>query len=1047
VSTDSGSPYRGLAPFQDAEHDVRFFFGRDRERELIEANLMASRLTVLYGEAGVGKSSVLRAGVAHHLRQVAKENLETRGEPGLAVVVFDEWRDDPVRALRAAVADEVTLALGGSIIPADDGGSLEDALGMWQDILGGELYIILDQTEELFLYHGGDDEPGTFGSDFPAIVNNPELRVNFLLALREDTLAKLDVFRSRIPNVLGNYLRLDHLDVRAGRSAIVEPVAEYNRLLDEGSRVEIEPALVDAVLEQVVAGKVEIGTTGRGAVENTGGETRIETPYLQLVMRRLWDEELGDGGRELRVATLRRLGGAEQIVRDHVEHALTDLTPAEKDHAAQLIDHLVTPSGSKIAHAVGDLAKYAGTSEPELLPVLAKLGNERILRSVAGDDSRGSRYELFHDVLAEPVLAWKAEHEASRALAAATELARKRHRRLAVVAGASLVALVLLGALTVFAFSQRSKSASREQTAKSRELAASALTQIGTDPELSLLLALQAANVQENPSVDSAMRTALLESRVRRVATLGRPVEAMDVAPGGRFVVWTRSETVVLDKRLRLVRTLPRFGRFLGVRDDKIVFLTTRGLELRRISDGHLTQLIPIRAGVTLEIHDLATGAVVGHVRMPQHVTFAALGPRGTLLAVSDGSDRVIVIDTLTGNARHELTQTSRVTALAFGPGARILATGGKDGNSRLYTVSTGRIRAVLRGHVGAVRQVAFSPTETLIASASNDGTARVFRLANGAPVAVMSGHSNPVTDVAFSPDGTRIITASADGTARVWKAQTGLQLAVLLGDQGAVTAARFAGDSFVVTGSDDGSVRLWYALAQPELALLHHFPQPVARAAFTPDGHVDAVTSDGRAHILAASGREIATRAAGPAPPLESTTGVSATVAGRIVTLHEPDGREVVLRGHTRLVTSVRFSSDGTEVVTASRDTTARIWDAATGALLVRLRGRHNGVVRDASFSPDGRWVVTAGPGTAALWSSDTGEFFFYLQGHSGDLTSASFDAAGDRILTSGVDGTVRTYVCEICRSGAALADVARARLEQTGRRLTPGERARFLR
>ena len=155
MSTDSCSPYRGLAPFQDAEHDVRFFFGRDRERELIEANLMASRLTVLYGEAGVGKSSVLRAGVAHHLRRVAKENLETRGEPGLAVVVFDEWRDDPVRALRSAVADEVTLALGGSIIPADDGGSLEDALGMWQDILGGELYIILDQTEELFLYHGG----------------------------------------------------------------------------------------------------------------------------------------------------------------------------------------------------------------------------------------------------------------------------------------------------------------------------------------------------------------------------------------------------------------------------------------------------------------------------------------------------------------------------------------------------------------------------------------------------------------------------------------------------------------------------------------------------------------------------------------------------------------------------------------------------------------------------------------------------------------------------------------------------------------------------
>ena len=102
------SPYRGLMPFEDSDLDVLFFFGRERERELIEANLMASRLTVLYGETGVGKSSVLRAGVAHHLRGAAKRNLARTGEPGLAVVVFDTWRDDPLQALRTAIAEAVT---------------------------------------------------------------------------------------------------------------------------------------------------------------------------------------------------------------------------------------------------------------------------------------------------------------------------------------------------------------------------------------------------------------------------------------------------------------------------------------------------------------------------------------------------------------------------------------------------------------------------------------------------------------------------------------------------------------------------------------------------------------------------------------------------------------------------------------------------------------------------------------------------------------------------------------------------------------------------
>ena len=150
------------------------------------------------------------------------------------------------------------------------------------------------------------------------------------------------------------------------------------------------------------------------------------------------------------------------------------------------------------------------------------------------------------------------------------------------------------------------------------------------------------------------------------------------------------------------------------------------------------------------------------------------------------------------------------------------------------------------------------------------------------------------------------------------------------------------------------------------------------------------------------------------------------------------------MLRGHTKPVTSVQFSPDGAFVVTASRDTSARIWDTKTGKLLHTLHG-HYGLVTDASFSPDGQWVATAGPGTAELWAADSGTPIFLLRGHTGQLTSISFDPSGDRIYTTGVDGTVRTYDCEVCRSGAALVAVARRRLAQTGRALTPAERARF--
>ena len=134
------SPYKGLTPFEDSELDVQFFFGREQEREIITANLMASRLTVLYGQTGVGKSSVLRAGVAHHLRRVARQNLDAHGEPEVAVAVFDSWRDDPVGALAEAIAEAVRRALGGRPLhPPQAGASLTEQLRLWADVLGGDV--------------------------------------------------------------------------------------------------------------------------------------------------------------------------------------------------------------------------------------------------------------------------------------------------------------------------------------------------------------------------------------------------------------------------------------------------------------------------------------------------------------------------------------------------------------------------------------------------------------------------------------------------------------------------------------------------------------------------------------------------------------------------------------------------------------------------------------------------------------------------------------------------------------------------------------------
>ncbi len=1067
-SDESLSPYKGLTPFDDSDLDANFFFGRERECELIEANLMASRLTVLYGETGVGKTSVLRAGVAHRLRVQARANLEERGEPGFAVVAFDGWRDDPVQALRSAVSDAVTVALGGELLPPDEESSLTESFRIWQQILEGDLYVILDQVEEYFLYHGREDGAGTFAVDFPEVINSADLRVNFLLAVREDALAKLDVFRARIPSVLGNYLRLEHLDPPAARAAIVQPIAEYNRRVAEENAVEIEPGLVEAVLDQVVAGKVGIGQAGRGAVEGGNGVVRIETPYLQLVMQRLWDEERKNGSKRLRTGTLRDLGGAEQIVRTHVDDALIGLTSGEKDVAASLFDHLVTPSGTKIAHQVGDLAKYAGAEEADVLPVLVKLASERILRSVAADGTPGYRYEIFHDALAEPVLAWKAGHDAQRELDRQRVESERRHRRLLRVLALAAVALLVMAGVTIFALTQRSEARSQARLARARELAAKGVSQLQVDPQASLALGIQSARLGGAP-----------------IVTLrhGGPVTSASFSADGRLVL-TTSE----DGTARLWN--PATGaQLLALKQSGQM----RSASLSR--NGHLLVMISSnRAGQHLRVRLVAlpTGRVLRQLPV-NGVTTASFNPAGTLLATGSEDHTAAIWQVKSGRQLHVFADhQGGVTDAVFGPGGRLVVTTSSDGATRVWDTKTGTRVALILGHVNSVNSASFSKDGKFLVTASVDGTARVWQVATGRPEAVLRAHTGSVNQGAFSTDGRAVVTASADGTARIWDPGTAPELRVLAADSGPIRAASFSPDGrLVLTAGDDGTARILTGRGRV-LHVLQH-PGPVKSATFSPDGklvftdgadrtlrvwrtdtgkliHVVrnfsagpiAVSPDGR--LLAAPTARGAIRIWSAATLRQGRalqrggpfTAASFSPDGQLIATAGEDGLAQIwdthtgirvrpFHGHTGAVTDVQFSRDGKLLVTSSRDHDVRIWDVATGKTSELLRG-HFGAVFGASFSPDGRWVVTAGPTTAGLWPVSNGRLLFYLHGHTEHLTSASFSPDGTRILTSSRDGTVRTYTCELCGNIEALLAAANARLAALARPLTPAERDRYL-
>ena len=114
-------PYVGLTPF--SEKDAEFFFGRTADIEIVATNLRAAPLTVFYGSSGVGKSSLLNAGVVPYLRRMSTASTPPGEPPEYLLVSLRDWANDPVQGLKNRIADAVSDAVKNRLLPvrgADD---------------------------------------------------------------------------------------------------------------------------------------------------------------------------------------------------------------------------------------------------------------------------------------------------------------------------------------------------------------------------------------------------------------------------------------------------------------------------------------------------------------------------------------------------------------------------------------------------------------------------------------------------------------------------------------------------------------------------------------------------------------------------------------------------------------------------------------------------------------------------------------------------------------------------------------------------------------
>jgi WD40 repeat protein len=367
-----------------------------------------------------------------------------------------------------------------------------------------------------------------------------------------------------------------------------------------------------------------------------------------------------------------------------------------------------------------------------------------------------------------------------------------------------------------------------------------------------------------------------------------------------------------------------------------------------------------------------------------------------------------------------------QVTSLAISSDGSRIVSGSRDCTMRVWDGRTFE-EIGLCEHEHQVNSVTFSPDSTLIASGSNDNTVWIWNARSLGKVTRLADHEDIVTSVAFFPDGTRIVSASWDRTVRMWDARTyeplpGLRCA------GPVCAIDISPDSTRLalgerTSNTEGVLRVFDILTLAEQAQVNVSPGLYLPWAitFSPGGDLIASgTACGAIQVWDASRlSNIATIRGhhGQVTSIAFSSDGSQIVAGsedgtvRIRPVASSEEQLAPIPGHDARVNQVVFSSDGSRLVSGSDDKTVRIWDSLTCEELAVLHG-HEDVVCTVAYSPDGARVISGSRDfTVRVWNTLDFEEIAVLRGHRGSVTFVTFAQDGALIASCSRDHTVRLW------------------------------------
>lgn len=1007
VTLTAQSPWPGLAAYD--EHASDFFFGRQEEAAELVRMIRLAPLTVLYGKSGLGKTSLLQAGLYPLLRaeHYFPVHLRLDFSSSAMTAPLDQAMQKLLQALAAASAEFSPAAAGESLWRYLHRRDLE----IWShDNYPLIPVLIFDQFEEIFSQ--GEWNPGRIQPTFNALADLIENRIpSELIAADADrhTLSELDVQAQRYRIVLS--FREDFLpDIEGWKEQVPSLLRNRLRLLPM-SRERAIQAVTFAGSAVLAAGVAEPLVDFVGNLDSSTASALpvIEPVLLSLCCYQLNQRRSPDG--KIDIDLLRQAG--QDILQDFYHEALTGM-PATVSEFIET--HLIQGNRYRSSYPVDQALQDGFLTREQLLLLTSK---HRLLRI---DQQFGvSRIELIHDRLVSVVskarderlrqielqrlrieeeerrrqmaldnalekqadaeaLAEERLRAAERAQADAERL-RKQARQLQ---GALLGVIILAGVAGYGLYDAHSEKKVRklaQREALSLRLVAESLDiSKGTRPggdERAILQLLAAQQISPgNKKVDAALITTLSrEHMTQKIWTVSAPINAIAFSPDGTRIVSADSDGAL---RLWDVKTGQPAGKPLRINEKDMISM--------------------------------------------------AIAPDGNRLASGNSDGMLHLWDAYSGQLIGTLENNAPVYSIAFSPDGDQLVAGSKY-FLRLWNLRTNRsIGEFLQGHEGAVRSVAFSPQGNRIISGGEDKTLRVWDVRTKQPLGEpLLGHKGIITSIAFSPDGTRFVSGSEDKTLRFWDSHTGQSIGEpFRGHEGTIVSVAFSRDgAWIASAGRDATMRVWAANDIQFIdAPLQGHEDMVTSAVFSPDGTRILSASDDKTLRLwdANTGQPVGQPMRGHEEGLNgavfSPDGARIVSAASDKTLRlwdantgQPIGEP--LRGHEEGIESVAFSLDGAWIASGGKDNTVRLWDARTGQPVGEPLRRHQEMVRSVAFSPDSKSIVSGSyDNTLQRWNVKTGQPVGEpMTGHTGPVVTVAYSPDGQYIVSGSKDRTLRLW------------------------------------